>query len=171
MAESCFCPDWHIKSTGQSFHGTRDWPRLLSHVRGKTLAGIPTYAHKSTVHRHVGFLTGPNGWLLFQRQFSRSANGECVRYHPELTRALITWLPSHWEWKHANVQAGSRALSLVHKSRSLGRAGVAAGGTEQVADVGLHANCTDVFNSPKPCSAFSLGGENRRGIEILYTME
>ena len=59
----------------------------------------------------------------------------------------------------AQVQAGSRALSLVHKSGSAGRSRrERAGGTEQVADLGLHAKLALTY-SPKPCSA--LGGENR----------
>ena len=69
----------------------RDSPCVPSHVRCEQSPDI----HKRTVHRHVGFSKGPNGWLLFRRQFARDTNGRHVQYHPEPTRSvgvlMLSW--------------------------------------------------------------------------------
>lgn len=83
------------------------------------------YAHKSTqgtVHRHVGFLTGPNGWLLFQRQFRRDANGRLIWYHPELIRSAGMAMLS---WYHIEVQTCERQsmFKSSHSFTSLARQG------------------------------------------------
>ena len=107
------------------------------------------HTHKSTVRRHVGFSKGPNGWLLFQKQFSRDANGRCERHVPKLIRLLMLQVlscVSHSKYRCAERQSKFKGSHSFIKS--LGRPGV--GGTSSRRNRAgcrfrADANCTDVF--------------------------
>ena len=85
------------------------------------------YAHKSTVRRHVGLSKGPNGWLLFQRQFSRDANGECVRCLPVLIRLVgVQMLSRVSHSRRKSRQDQELSHSFINLARQAG-----VGGNEQ----------------------------------------
>lgn len=145
---------------------------FLSHVRGETVAaGVGMHTHKSTVRRHVGCSKGPNGWLLFQRQFSRDTNGRCERHVPELIRLLMLQMlscVSCSRYRHAERQSKFKGPHSFIKS--LGRPGVG-GMSSRRNRAGWRfradANCTDVSLLNR--AVLSAGRIGRGITAITYT--